>query len=727
MRDPYHGDNQRIECNRTYNCIVIPVCRLLTAFAITWIGCASLPAQISVLTCVPSANPPVVRVEGITERVGDALITCSGGNPSAQISGNLTVFADAAVTNRLSGNILNGVSLTYDNGAGPRATVPASLFSSSAIAFNNVSFTLSATGGVTLRLSNLRLNVTGFARVQNTPLSLYMGFNPSNVLFLSSAQFTVAYARSGLYTGTSGKLIRSVYGSPAPDNTASFSAFISAGTSFTSTRLTEGFADAFQPATSYANLMADNGHRFLIHYSGFPEGSRLYLPDFVAGSDAARSTAGGDFGAPATGGNYVPSAAGSLLLSRVKGASVQGAGGAPAAAPAAATSFDSMSEVPLDSSGSGSAVYEVMDANNAIQESAQFPTFLVLARSSVSAPIETSEAVSFAAVSTAGTATSTDPIPRFLASVPLADCVIVGDCAAKYNPALFVDTTPLLYSGQSGAGNQVQYFVVNNQSGGVMRWTATIHYAKGSGWIKLYPDSGVNGARVRVDAFPATLEPGIYQAIITIDAGPIAGQKNVPVSLIVNPVPPPAITSVLNAASFATGPVSPGSLATLMGARFRGKSVSVTFDGLPATVLFSNDAQINVLVPPALAGKTTAQLVITVDGQSSAPQTIALAAFSPAIFPGGVLNEDNSVNSAANPAAPGSMLQIYATGLSGSGAISVQLNGSSVDSPAYAGPAPGLIGVQQVNELIQAGGDLTVCGLSTCSPPFRIYVAQPQK
>ena len=212
-------------------------------------------------------------------------------------------------------------------------------------------------GSVTLRLSGLRLNVTSFTGAENTPVSLLVAFNPNNVLLLSGAQFTVAYARTGLYTGSSGKLICSVYGSPAPDNSGSFASFLTAGSAFTTTRLTEGFADAFQPAGSYSNQSADNGHRFLISYSGFPSGAQLYVPDMVAGSDARQPTAGGDFGPPASGGSYAPSSAGTLLLSRVKGAGPDGAGGSPIQAPRALATFDSVSAVPLDSNGSGYAVY----------------------------------------------------------------------------------------------------------------------------------------------------------------------------------------------------------------------------------------------------------------------------------------------------------------------------------------------------------------------------------
>jgi len=269
---------------------------------------------------------------------------------------------------------------------------------------------------------------------------------------------------------------------------------------------------------------------------------------------------------------------------------------------------------------------------------------------------------------------------------------------------------------------------VNNRSGGVMNWTATINYTNGSGWLILYPNSGTNNGTVRVDAVPGTLAPGTYQAVITINAGPLAGSQTVPLTLTVNPVPLPTITSVVNAASFAAGPVSPGSLTSILGSNFLGKVVSVTFDGIPAQVLFSNGSQINVLVPGELAGQGSSQLVVTVDALPSIAKTVALAPFSPAIFSSGILNQNSSGNAAANPAAPGSILQIFATGLSGNGSITVELNGQPVNT-LYAGPAPSLVGVQQVNVMLPpvssgSSADISVCGQGVCSSTTKVYLTQ---
>ncbi len=212
-----------------------------------------------------------------------------------------------------------------------------------------------------------------------------------------------------------------------------------------------------------------------------------------------------------------------------------------------------------------------------------------------------------------------------------------------------------------------------------------------------------------------------------------------PITFVVSPaapppVPTPTVASVVNSATFAPGPLAPGSIATLMGNKFSGASLAVTFDGVPGQILFSNDTQINVLVPAAMQSKTSTQMVVQVNGMSSSPQTVSLAPFAPGIFKGGVLNQDNSVNGTNNPAQPGSVIQIFATGLSGTGVIIARIGDQVISQPYYGGPAPGLQGVQQVDLIIPAGltdesAAVSVCGgltidLVVCSPPVQVSLAQ---
>lgn len=679
--------------------------------------------------CVTSAVPPIVRAEGLAERIGDILYTCSGV-PNTTFTGNFTIALNAAITNRISaGNALAGIVFTIDGGSGPQPILVQPLLSTSnTLVFNGVTFTLSAQGGLDLRVAGIRVNATQVP--VNYPIVASLGINVVG-LALNSAQVVVGRSQRGLYAGFNSRLVCAQNGSPLPA-TVDFTNLILARTAFASTRFTEGFADALGPRSAEANFNADAGERVIVRYSGFPQDARLFVPDAIAGSDAVQPTAGGDFGLPASGGAYAPVAGGTLLLARVGGANANGAGGIPVYSPGAIGSgtvtFNSVSELTI-TNGSAYVVYEVVDANRSAIETAQFPTFLGLAPDGNRSAAETSETLSFAAVSTVGNASATEAIPRFAVLTPLADCGIIGDCAT-YLPALAVDITTIQFTALVGGPTQQGYFTVRNAGGGSMPWTASILYSNGGGWLSLDTNQGTGGQNVRVYAAPGSLAPGVYKAAITVDAGSVAGSKTIGVTFTVltpPPAPPPlpAISAVLNAASFGDVPVVPGSLTTIMGSAFGGKIVSATFDGLLAQVLFSNSSQINLLVPSELGAKNTAQLVVTVDGASGPPRTVTLAPFAPAIFKGAVLNQDYSVNDTGSGAAPGSVIQIFATGLSGAGTITGRIHDRDIPIPYYAGPAPGFMGVQQVNLVVPA--DLPamttavyVCAAASAPPSSRI-------
>jgi uncharacterized protein (TIGR03437 family) len=586
-------------------------------------------------------------------------------------------------------------------------------------------------------MSGLRgaANLLNFA--PNSVLQVLVGFNSNVAVALASNPITVGTPVHGLYNAFSGKLICSQKGSPLPANSASFASFLASGTVFTSTRVTEGFADSFAPLSDVSNQGADTGTRIIVQYSGFPAGAELFVPTVVAGSDATKPTAGGDLGLAASGGEYTPGNS-SLLLSLVQYTNANGAGGTvlytPGAPGSGTVSLDSMTAVTL-ANGAGIAVYQVMDANPSIQESAQFPTFLALAPSSGAATVQTSENVSLAPISTVYTATATDPIPRFQQVTIPDDCSIVGDCNARYFPQLAVSQSSISFS----STDVTQQLTVENVSGGVMPWTTSISYTNGSGWLELSPTQGENSQNIRVEAVPGTLAPGTYNATLTINAGPTVGSTNVAISFVVAAgtaplIQPPSVQTLVNGATFAKGPVAPGSMATIGGAQLSGKVVTVGFDGLDAPVLFANDTQINLIVPAGLGTKTSAQVIVTVDGAASAPLTATLAPFAPGIFSNGVLDQDYSLNSSKKPAAPGSIIQVYATGLSGTGVITAKIGTEVVKQPYYAGPAPGIPGMQQIDlilpsDLAGSSVNVSVCGGPSatkvvCSPAVSVALSK---
>jgi uncharacterized protein (TIGR03437 family) len=342
--------------------------------------------------------------------------------------------------------------------------------------------------------------------------------------------------------------------------------------------------------------------------------------------------------------------------------------------------------------------------------------------------------VSFAPLSTVNVASSSDPVPRFADGMSQSDCSTVQDCDAAYFAHLFLNSPTLDFISPVGGGRQHQYADVLNRGAGLMSWTATVTYQNGSGWLTVDPGSAFNNATLDVNIYPSALAAGTYQATITVDAGPLVGSKTIPVSLTVDArSTAPVIDSVINAATFQPGPLVAGSLGTIKGTNLAGMHVGVTFDALTAPLLYTSSTQINLQVPDQLGFMRAAQMIVTVDGQVAA-QIVPLAIVAPGIFTGGVLNQDNTLNSPSNPAAAGSVIEILATGLASarSGAITARIQDANV-APDSAGPVPGVPGVQQVKVTIPTGlgtttPSLSVCAVATdsnqpvCSPAVAIAV-----
>lgn len=672
----------------------------LLVFSIFASAVAPASAESS-LTCTVTAVAAVVRSEGLAEQLGDIVFNCSGGTPNGSVTGALTVSLPVNVTNRLStGNVVDAVlTVQTDATTGSAGATPV-LGAPNVVGFDGINFTLSSTGTASLIISNLRAAVADLGVGSNQPIVAGLSWTSgTTAVLLDQAMVTVGVSFRGLFAGAQSEFVN-CYGSLLPE-TINVTNLFAAGTALSSTRVTEGFPSAFSLGT-----------RFVLTYSGFPSGASLFVPDAIAGSDATQPTATLLIGGSSSPGVYTPGTAnGTLLLVRVIQTDANGAGGTPLYTPGAPGSgpaaLNGATEVPLVN-GSGIAVYAVADANDAASENAEIPTWLGLPPTG-GATSTPSQGVTFGPVSTVDVATAVDPIPRFVAVEPLPDCSLLGDCAAF--PSLVVTAPSLNLTVQTGGPNVSNWISVKNGGGGVLAWTASVTYLSGSNWVSLaYDVPRPNGSgMLNLLVMPENLAPGVYTASLTINAGP-AGMQNLPLTLTVTSTPPinpaaPQVNSVVQAATFASGWMVPGSLVTLFGARLAGNAVAVTFNEIAATLLYTSATQINLEVPPALLSLSMAQMTVTVDGLSSQPQTVRLSPMSPGIFANGILNQDNSVNSATNPAAGGSVIQVFATGLppSNVGRITAKIHDVWITAPDYVGPAPGLIGVQQVNLLVPQG------------------------
>jgi uncharacterized protein (TIGR03437 family) len=153
---------------------------------------------------------------------------------------------------------------------------------------------------------------------------------------------------------------------------------------------------------------------------------------------------------------------------------------------------------------------------------------------------------------------------------------------------------------------------------------------------------------------------------------------------------PPQIDAgcVVNGASFQAGAVAPGEIVSLFGSGLGPASgigavlaqgrlttqlagASVTFDGVPAPLLYVSANQINAIVPFEVAGKSSTQIVATVNGATSIARQQPVVAAAAGVFTvdmtgagqAVVLNQDGTLNSSTNPAARGSVLTLWLTGL----------------------------------------------------------------
>lgn len=219
------------------------------------------------------------------------------------------------------------------------------------------------------------------------------------------------------------------------------------------------------------------------------------------------------------------------------------------------------------------------------------------------------------------------------------------------------------------------------------------------------------------------------------------------------------VTSVRNGASF-TNRITPGSFVTIFGTGFATGpeseatlpvpdilgGVSVSIAGIPCPIYYVNPTQINLLVPWTTPVGTY-PMTVTVNDKTVGPTNIVISAEAPGIFQYGAnravaqnLNGNSySLNTSSAPAAVGSTLVVYVTGIGmvsntpGDGATTPAsplsqasyLNSATIGGvPAavtFLGLTPGQVGLAQADITVPSlpSGDyplvLTVAGLESTS------------
>lgn len=205
-------------------------------------------------------------------------------------------------------------------------------------------------------------------------------------------------------------------------------------------------------------------------------------------------------------------------------------------------------------------------------------------------------------------------------------------------------------------------------------------------------------------------------------------------------VAPPRLERIVNAADM-TEPVAPGGLITVFGSQLSPVNIAtrelplptalgescLTVNGVPVPMIFASPAQINAQLPFNVDGNAT--LVLRTPGGVSDNYNLTILPNAPSVFRSGVAGtetgiptvvraKNNELATLSNPIHHGDEIIIFATGLGRtSPAIDAGIPASADPLPttllqpdvdiagvslpiAYAGLAPGQVGVYQINALV---------------------------
>ena len=198
------------------------------------------------------------------------------------------------------------------------------------------------------------------------------------------------------------------------------------------------------------------------------------------------------------------------------------------------------------------------------------------------------------------------------------------------------------------------------------------------------------------------------------------------------------LASVANSASYGTSSIAPGEIVTLFGAGLGPPAltgfqldannriatllsgVRILFNGYPAPLAYVSDKQSAAIVPFGMATFPNAEILVEYNGNVSNTITVPVTNTMPGLFsanssgsgPGAIQNADGSYNTATNPAAPGSIIVLY---LSGLGQLNpAQTDGSIVSGstlPALQYPVSVTVGGQAAQIVYQGPAPLAVAGL----------------
>jgi uncharacterized protein (TIGR03437 family) len=211
-------------------------------------------------------------------------------------------------------------------------------------------------------------------------------------------------------------------------------------------------------------------------------------------------------------------------------------------------------------------------------------------------------------------------------------------------------------------------------TGGSPNWFVTISpNNRTSAWLTVSPVSGSGPGQFSVQAASTGLSPGVYNAVVTIEAANSVPQSiRIPVSFQVGSSGNTAVTGLQNAFSFEGG-FAPGMALSVYGTNLAPSitvaprnrfplplalaGVSATVNGISAPLYYVAPSQINLQVPYE-TGAGPAILAVNNGGQiASFPFTVVPAA--PGLYTSAI---SNSTGLPVTSAAAGQLLLLFVTG-----------------------------------------------------------------
>jgi uncharacterized protein (TIGR03437 family) len=233
--------------------------------------------------------------------------------------------------------------------------------------------------------------------------------------------------------------------------------------------------------------------------------------------------------------------------------------------------------------------------------------------------------------------------PEFGNSVVAALPVTFGPAAVT--PATFSVSTQAIQLTLPGPSRTPSTTLGLNFSAGSPPWTVSISPAnRTTKWLTVSPLSGSGAAQLNIQAAGAGLSPGVYTAMVAIQASNGIPQAiSVPVTLVVGASGATRVTAVANAGSFQSGVAAPGMLMTVFGTQLAPvsaqsnagllplslKGVAATVNGITAPIVAISPSQITVQVPYE-TGAGNAVLGVNNNGQVAAfyfPVSLAAPGF----------------------------------------------------------------------------------------------------